>query len=147
MTVRVCVKGGPFLDVSRTTVRRRAEKMLAVLRLEDAELSIALVNDATIRDLNHRFRGFDEPTDVLAFALSEAHERPNGDGVLGDIILSVDTAQRQAKANRRSLLAELTMLLAHGLLHLIGYDHRTAREDARMKKKVAELEAAAITRT
>jgi probable rRNA maturation factor len=124
--------------VSAATTRRRAEKMLAHLTLGAVELSIALVDDATIRELNRTYRHKDKPTDVLAF--------PMDDRVLGDVIISIDTARRQAKQRRRPLLDELTMLLGHGLLHLLGYDHRTDAEERQMTSQTRALEAAAGAR-
>lgn len=156
-------KGGPFPGVSAATVRRRAEKMLAHLRLEDVELSVALVDDATIRELNRAYRRKDKPTDVLAFPLEEgpANAEPtpkraggeairapaaSGPRMLGDVIVSCDTARRQAGQRRKPLLAELTMLLAHGLLHLLGYDHRTDAQEREMTALTRELMAAAERR-
>src|SRR6185503_8837664 len=110
-------------------MRRRAEKMLQHLGISGVELSIALVDDPTIHALNRSFRRKDRPTDVLAFpqAGSQASPRPQSpaSGLLGDVVLSIETARRQARSRRRPLLGELTMLLAHGLLHLLGYDHQT----------------------
>jgi probable rRNA maturation factor len=144
--VRVSTEGGPFRDASATVLRRRAEKMLGRLALRGAELSVALVDDATIHELNRRWRKKDKPTDVLSFALGEGEDvRPEG-GLLGDVILSVETARRQAAERRRPLLDELTMLLAHGILHLVGYDHRTDAEEAEMNARTRELEAAASAR-
>lgn len=153
--VRVCTQGGPFDGISAATVRRRAEKMLAALGLSGAELSVALVDDAAIHALNRDYRGKDRPTDVLAFAMEEGEPMPSPKGrdargalprVLGDVIVSVDTAGKQARKRRRPLLDEVTMLLAHGLLHLLGYDHETDEEEREMKAKTAELEAAAAAR-
>jgi probable rRNA maturation factor len=141
--VEVTTRGGPFA-VSAATVRRRAEKMLARLALDGVELSVALVDDATIRELNGAWRGYDRPTDVLAFALREGRELARLETeALGDVVISVPTAARQAKKQRRPLLGEVTMLLAHGLLHLLGYDHVTRAEEREMKAKTSELEAAA----
>src|SRR4051812_36948212 len=98
-------------------MRRRAEKMLQHLALSGVELSIALVDDPTIRALNRDYRRKDKPTDVLAFPL-QAPDSP-ASGLLGDVIVSIETARRQARSRRRPLLGELTMLLAHGLLHLL----------------------------
>ena len=159
-TVEVTTRGGPFPDASSAVIRRRAEKMLEHLALRGVELTVALVDDATIRELNRSFRRKDKPTDVLSFPL---HERPKGwkprgasgeaigagwphEGALGDVILSVETARRQAAENKRPLLAELTMLLAHGLLHLLGYDHRNDAEDREMTARTRELEAVAAAR-
>jgi probable rRNA maturation factor len=148
--VRVSVQGGPFPDVSRAVIERRAGKMLAALDLRGVELSVALVDDAGIHALNRSYRHKDKPTDVLAFPLQEMaplhtlREAPVG--LLGDVILSIETGRRQAARHRRTLLAELTMLLAHGLLHLLGYDHGTDAEERDMKARTRALEAAAEAR-
>jgi probable rRNA maturation factor len=113
--------------------------MLAHLELASVELSVALVDDATIHELNRAYRHKDKPTDVLAFP-------QDAPGLLGDVILSVETGRRQAARHRRPLLAELTMLLAHGLLHLLGHDHRNDREEKAMAARTRELEAAATRR-
>jgi probable rRNA maturation factor len=146
--VRVCTRGGPFSGISAATVKRRADKMLAWLDLAGAELSIALVDDATIHELNRSFRSKDKPTDVLAFAMEEGEPSPRGQGarLLGDVIVSIDTASRQARQRRRPLLDEVTMLLAHGLLHLLGHDHQTDQEEREMLAKTRELEHAAAAR-
>ncbi len=155
--VDVATRGGPFAGVSSAVLRRRAMKMLEHLGLEGIELSVALVNDAAIHELNRTYRHKDKPTDVLSFPL---HERPAGwkpkgvrgvdigagfpfEGPIGDVILSIDTARKQADEADRPLLDELTMLLAHGLLHLLGYDHRTDAEDREMTARTRELEATA----
>ncbi len=119
--------------------------MLRALELEGRELSIALVSDAVIHELNRNYRKKDKPTDVLAFAMSEGEGGAMG-GALGDVVLSIDTAKRQAKEHRHTLLEELTMLLAHGLLHLLGYDHRHDREERVMNAKAGRLVAAATRR-
>jgi probable rRNA maturation factor len=146
--VSVCTQGGPFAGASAATVKRRAAKMLAHLGLTGAELSVALVDDARIHTLNRDFRGKDKPTDVLAFAMEEGAVTPSAGGprVLGDVIVSIETARKQAKRRRRPLLDELTMLLAHGLLHLLGYDHQTDDEEREMVAKTRELERAATAR-
>jgi probable rRNA maturation factor len=143
--VKVTTRGGPFAGATPATMRRRAEKMLRHLRLRGVELSVALVDDATIHALNRTYRRKDKPTDVLAFPMQDpAPPRPSG--LLGDVIVSVDTARRQAARRRRPLVAELTMLLAHGLLHLLGYDHRNDAEDREMTARTRELEEAAVGR-
>lgn len=143
--VEITTRGGPFAGVSASVIRGRAEKMLRHLGLAEVELSIALVDDATIHELNRDYRKKDKPTDVLAFPLSEpVPAKPTG--LLGDVILSIDTARKQAKKHRRPLLGELTMLLAHGLLHLLGHDHQTDAEEREMTARTRELEAAAAAR-
>ena len=146
-TARVSTLGGTGALVSRATLQRRAGKMLAAIGLGAVELSVALVDDARMRELNRDYRGLDRPTDVLAFAFSEGEAlTPVVPEPLGDVIISVPTAARQAARRGRSVLEETTMLLAHGLLHLLGHDHRTREEEADMKARTRELERAAVTR-
>jgi probable rRNA maturation factor len=89
------------------------------------ELSIALVTDREMRSLNFRWRKQDRPTDVLSFPLAEP-------GILGDVVVSIDTARRQAKDGGWPLAAELRRLLAHGVLHCRGYDHESPADARRM---------------
>lgn len=161
-TVRVSRSGRSPERASARTLEKQAQRMLAVLGLEGAELSIALVDDATIHALNKAYRKKDKPTDVLSFAqhddaLSQAKSarakgaRPAKQGaapslLLGDVIVSLDTAARQAAERSRSLGAELTTLLAHGILHLAGFDHRTDDEEREMNAYAAVLEAAALAK-
>lgn len=164
--VLVGVEGGPH-PLSAATMRARAVRMMTHLGLEGAELSLALVDDDAIRALNRAHRKKNKPTDVLAFPQHEVDVMtPLGLGLdaeragrfrkraraarvpelLGDVVLSVPTAARQAEERGRSLLAEATMLLAHGLLHLVGYDHRDDHEEAVMTARTVELEGVAAGR-
>jgi probable rRNA maturation factor len=154
--VRVSTHGGRLAGPSRSVVMRRALKMVRALDLGAVELSVALVDDASIHELNRDFRKKDRPTDVLAFAMREEggtggkppRVRPGATEpeMLGDIIISLETAARQAASQKRSILDEVTMLLAHGLLHLIGYDHRTDAEERVMTAETRKLEAVARLR-
>jgi probable rRNA maturation factor len=111
-----------------------AHRALEVLGLNRAELSIVLVSDPQIKRLNKLYRNKDKPTDVLSFPIGE---KVNGWLILGDIVISVDTARRQAKEFGYSLEEELKRLLVHGLVHLLGYDHELGGEE---EKKFFELE-------
>lgn len=117
-------------DVPARTVRRWGDSMLAALELPAAELSVLLTDDAEIHRLNREHRQKDKPTDVLAFAMDESV--PDPAGILGDVVISLDTAERQARSRRRPLLEEVRFLLAHGVLHLIGYDHAEPDEKREM---------------
>ena len=106
----------------------------------DYEVSVRLVEDAAIHALNCDYRKRDRPTDVLAFAQREGPAGGLHPAVLGDIVISVDTARRQA---RRGLYRELLHLAAHGLCHLLGYDHRDDAEEREMNARAAALRAEA----
>lgn len=140
MTVAIARSGRPRAKLAVARVRAWATRFLEVLQL-DAELSVLLTDDATIHALNRDHRGKDKPTDVLAFALGEGEAPPQIDGPtpLGDVVLSLDTASRQAREHRRTLEDECAMLLAHGLLHLVGYDHETDAEEREMNRETARL--------
>lgn len=112
--------------------------MLRALELPNSELSVLLTDDATIHELNRQHRQKDKPTDVLAFPLDEKGEDPARPW-LGDVVISIDTALRQATSRRRELLAEVRFLLAHGLLHLIGYDHDTKPRKRKMDAAARRL--------
>lgn len=135
------------------TIEARATRMLDVLGLEpNAEVSLALVSDATIQELNKRYRKKNKPTDVLSFPLIELPTAEvfqavaSAQVLLGDVIVSVPTAERQAKERKRTLIDEITTLTAHGLLHLVGFDHNTDDEEREMDAYVRVLEAAAMNK-
>lgn len=128
---------------SPATLRRRVGKMLVAAQISDAEVSILVTDDKEIQILNRDYRDTDRPTDVLSFALREGEGARFAGDALGDIVLSAQTTARQARAARRPFLDESTMLLAHGLLHLLGWDHRTPAEDARMRAETDRLCVAA----
>jgi probable rRNA maturation factor len=114
----------------------RARAFLRALQRAEAELSVLLTTDRRIRGLNRRWRDIDRPTDVLSFPLSE----PPGNGpLLGDVVISLDTAVRRARRDGRRVREELDRYLAHGLLHLLGFDHRRPAEARRMARREAEL--------
>jgi rRNA maturation RNase YbeY len=114
---------------------RSGRRLLAALGRGDAELSVLLVSDRVIRRLNRAWRGKDRPTDVLSFAQLEG-AGPSPAPLLGDVVISVPTAKRQARARGETLAAEGERLLIHGLLHLLGYDHeRSAAEARRMQRR------------
>ncbi len=109
--------------VDRGLLRRRARRILAALDCPGAEISIALVDDAAITALNARHRGRPRATDVLAFSLLEGAHAERRGALLGDVVIGLETAARQARSRRRTLDDEVARLLVHGALHLIGYDH------------------------
>ena len=121
-------------------MKKRAERILSALSLENAEVSVLLTDDTEIRSLNRDYRGKDRPTDVLSFSQLEGDFGEIEPDMLGDVAISVDTAARQAAAKGHSLDEELDILLVHGILHLAGYDHEAGAEKARaMRTKEKEI--------
>ncbi|HEV8550591.1 MAG TPA: rRNA maturation RNase YbeY [Polyangiaceae bacterium] len=138
--LRLRLRGGSKLVAKR--LRTAGDRMLDSLELADAELSVLLVSDRAIQALNHRHRGKDRPTDVLSFPLGDA-PGPGMPHLLGDVVISLPTAARQAKGRKRPLFEEARFLLAHGLLHLLGYDHATKPQKRRMDAAARRLVRAA----
>lgn len=102
------------------------------------EVSVLYTDDSFIRELNDQYRGEDSATDVLSFPMMCPEEMDISSGfpeVLGDIVISLDTAERQAKERGVALQDEVGLLLIHGCLHLLGYDHDDANEEAIMWRK------------
>jgi rRNA maturation RNase YbeY len=118
------------VTVNHAWLGRTAEAVLAAARAGAAELSLLLVSDRRMRALNRRYRKKDRPTDVLAFPLREGRFSHFRGSLLGDVVISLPTAKRQAAALGQSLRAEITRLLVHGVLHLLGYDHERGARDA-----------------
>jgi len=127
----------------RTEVARMIRAAARRDQRADYEVSLRLVGDAQIHALNRGYRKKDKPTDVLAFAQREGPAAALHPLLLGDIVISVDTARRQA---RRGLYRELLHLASHGLCHLLGYDHRDDAEEAEMNARAAALRAEARRR-
>jgi probable rRNA maturation factor len=145
----------------RGRLDRAALRHLAVrvLRAEGvappAEVGLVVTDDETLRDLNHRYLGLDEPTDVLSFGhepFDRLRTHPSGrlraqrfvtppDGIrhLGEVILSCPMAERQAQEAGHSVQDEAAHLVAHGLLHLLGYDHEDPEDESRMRAREEEL--------
>ncbi len=123
------------------SLQKAAKSLLSVLGCINSELSIVLTDDREIQKLNADYRGKDKPTDVLSFPLLEGAGEKHTQGLLGDIVISIPTAKRQAKEFGVSEKEELLRLLIHGCLHLLGYDHEgvTPAEASRMRRKEKSL--------
>lgn len=119
------------VDLAR--LRRTARGALRALGVADHEVSLTLVGDRRIRALNARYRGVRRRTDVLAFPLDGPAP------LLGEVVVSVETARRQAGRLGHSLVEELDLLVVHGLLHLVGYDDRDPGEARLMHAREIEI--------
>lgn len=142
-----------------TVTQEMEDKIIEVLeeaaRVHDVndmtEVSLMFTDDETIHEMNREYRGIDRPTDVLSFALEEGEEEEIYGGpeenLLGDIIISVETAVRQAEEYGHSVEREMSFLALHGMLHLLGYDHMEEEERQEMRAQEKEiLESLGITR-
>jgi probable rRNA maturation factor len=134
--------------IASRRIERAARALLRAVGRPAAALSLTFVGDAAMRRLNREHRGKDRTTDVLSFPLYAPFTAPKGAGpgqpelLLGDVIISVDVAARQAAAYDATLTQEIERLLIHGVLHLLGHDHEVPRERARMLREEKRLAAA-----
>jgi len=123
-------------------LKRTVETLLAAVGEEGSSVSLTLVRDAAIRAINREHRGKDAATDVLSFPLLDDPSDVSPEGterLLGDIVVSVDTAARQAADYDATLAAEVDRLMIHGVLHLMGHDHMEPDERARMEAEERRL--------
>ena len=131
------------IKINQRKIREIVKKALQFLKVDEkTEISILFTDDKFIRSLNNKYRGIDKSTDVLSFSLWEGSVKTpesESDKLLGDIIISVETAQRQADNLNHSMGKELTVLLIHGLLHLTGYAHEEDKDDKIMREKETEM--------
>jgi probable rRNA maturation factor len=121
---------GSNVDVAR--LRRCGQAVLSAIGESRSELSIALVDDPQIRELNSRWRDRRRSTDVLSFSQIEGDFADHRGRLLGDVVISVETAAAQAASRHRALGEVVARLLIHGVLHLIGHDHEKDEEALRM---------------
>jgi probable rRNA maturation factor len=129
------------IKVATRKVERQISKVLKSLDCNEHEVSILFTDNQEIRFLNYQFRGIDRSTDVLSFPqFFDSELKVPGQHVLGDVAVSLDIARSQSKEHGLSMEEELTLLLIHGILHLLGYDHEISdQEEERMRKKTREL--------
>lgn len=126
------------IDVSR--LRRSLKRLLKELNRQDTEISILLVDDDQIREINKTYLKRDCPTNVISFSMAEGSFGDIHPEILGDIILCTETAARDAVKGHLDFMDEVEFLLIHGLLHLIGYDHENTGADEADKMKNRERE-------
>jgi probable rRNA maturation factor len=129
MTVEI-TRLGVGTSYPTAALRSIAETLLRAVKQSRAELSIALVGDREMRPLNSKYRKKRKTTDVLSFFVEG--QPPPGVKILGDVVISVEQARRQAQACGRTLKSEMVTLLIHGVLHLLGYDHEKSARQAKI---------------
>lgn len=118
------------LPINTAKLRRRLARLLRELGLTEADLSVTIVDDPAIAEVNRDYRGVDAPTNVLAFAMEEGEPLPGAPRVLGDVLISAETIMREAPPLGYTEAGMFYFYLIHGLLHLIGYDHEQGPTEA-----------------
>jgi rRNA maturation RNase YbeY len=130
-------RGLPRVDLP--LLRARARRILDELCHASSELSVALADEAAMADLGGRWRRRRAPTDVLSFSLLEGDHAERRGALLGDVVIGIETAARQARAAGRGLDDEVARLLIHGVLHLLGHDHAHPAETRAMRAEERRL--------
>lgn len=160
MPVELAVEGTakehPKLKTIKNRLKTRVESLFPALDLDDPDVSILLTDDRTIQRLNEEWRDEDRPTDVLSFPLWDDGELPSRSAPLGDIVISIEYAERLVESQEHrnrvaeeldipareldwSLIEEVEFLAIHSVLHLLGWDHRDEDEERRMKAEEKRL--------
>ncbi|MBU1088145.1 MAG: rRNA maturation RNase YbeY [Candidatus Omnitrophica bacterium] len=127
------------IKINSRKLKTLANNVLRSRGIDSGELSIVLVDDPQITDLHKRYLNKNSPTDVLAFRMSDGEFGKINPQILGDVILSVETAQSQASRLKLSIESEVNLYLIHGILHLLGFSDKTKLEFKQMKKMQEEL--------
>lgn len=120
-------------------LKKTASSTLFLLGEKTKVLSIYVVDDAKIKALNRKYLRHDRPTDVIAFSMSEGKRVKGSEGILGDVVMSAETASKQARQLKRSVKDELDLYLVHGILHLFGYNDLKSRDRKKMETKQEEI--------
>lgn len=127
-------------EIPLPKVREKAQAILDVLGYPEAELSILIVDDPQIAEFNGQYLNRQGPTNVIAFPMREGDFPTIHPNILGDVVISVDTAEKEADDAGISMFQRFIQLLVHGILHLLGYDHVDSEKDAeKMTKKTNDL--------
>ena len=128
---RILISKGVYSkEITKKFLKDITEKILSELNLNNVEISITLTDNERIREINKEWRGKDRPTDVLSFPQDETIGYKYR--LLGDVIISLPYAKTQAEEIGLTLKEEVLRLMIHGILHLLGYDHETNEEDAKI---------------
>lgn len=127
--------------IENNKIRGTVSRIFRLLDCADSEISISFTDDEGIKELNKQYLGRDKATNVLSFSLREGEYGDINPLLLGDIVISVDTAQKDALKGRLTFEQEIDFLLIHGILHLSGYNHEntSAEEAAEMERKEKEI--------
>ncbi|MDD5524434.1 MAG: rRNA maturation RNase YbeY, partial [Smithella sp.] len=124
------------IKIDKRRIRSTVLRIMRILDCADKEISLSFVDDEKIKELNKEYLGKDKPTNVISFSLREGEYSDINPQIMGDIIISVETAQRDALWGNLTVSQEIDFLIIHGILHLLGYNHEntTRKETNKMRK-------------
>jgi len=128
-----------LVRIDKKKISRFAEFVLKRAGEDAVELSLLFVDDPYIKKLNRRYRKINSSTDVLAFPMREGIRLSEDSPILGDVVVSIETAKREAKRRNICVQKEIHLYVAHGILHLLGYDDARASDRKKMRAKEKEL--------
>jgi probable rRNA maturation factor len=147
--INIAIKRNMDLPVDKNWLERIARRVLEDESIaSSAEMGLLITDSKTIQKLNRIYRGQDKPTDVLAFQMTpDMNQEPEGsfvsppDGIrhLGEVVISYPQAVKQAQEQGHGVTRELALLIVHGILHLLGYDHELPEEEQKMRDKENEI--------
>ncbi len=132
------------IKIDKRKIRSTVLKIMKILDCADKEISLSFVDDEIIKELNKKYLGKNKPTNVISFSLREGEYNDINPQIMGDIIISAETAQRDALNGNLTVSQEIDFLIIHGILHLLGYNHEntTRKETNKMLQKEKTLFAA-----
>lgn len=138
--LRILIDNKQKKRISTDNIRQKTKQILSGLGCNAHELSVVITDDSEIHRLNKTYRGLDRPTNVLSFPMQEGQFSDINPGLLGDVVISCETAEKEADTAGITLPERISQLLVHGVLHLVGFDHETdsGRAEA-MEKKSLEI--------
>lgn len=138
--LRILIDNQQKKIIPTATIRKKTKQILSALGCNAHEISIVMTDNDQIQELNKCYRGVDKPTNVLAFPMQEGRFADITPGLLGDVVISCQTAREEADKAGITLLERMSQLLIHGILHLMGFDHESSKKDEKeMEDKSLEL--------
>ncbi|MCK5837904.1 MAG: rRNA maturation RNase YbeY [Desulfobacula sp.] len=138
--LKILINNQQKKKIPTDTIRKKTKLILNALGCDAHEISIVMTDDDQIQHLNNTYRKRDKPTNVLAFPMQEGQFADITPGLLGDVVISCETAQQEADDADITLVERISQLLIHGILHLMGFDHETNPMDAqKMEDKSLKL--------
>jgi probable rRNA maturation factor len=143
--IEIFLEGGislPYRDVKKREIKHFIKRICDIISLHDVSITLIVTDNEFIRDINRRYRNQDSPTDIITFAYREDPFPRHDSEVehLGDIYLSLERAFENSLEYSVDFISELKLLLVHGVLHLVGYDHEVSeRDDKKMRDREQEI--------